>query len=238
MIKLSKQDTENLSRIQVLKAYCGLYKHFLWAIPIFIFITAFMLKEKYVLYESYWVSYIPLDDKIPFVPAFVVFYYAWFAVLGLTGFYHLFTDAKVFKRYMWALIIGFASIYVYNWVFPNGQNLRPSNVPFGFVDSYSLNADTFFGGLLSGIYSVDNNQNVLPSMHVYAGIIAVVSLFDTKRTRKWYVIAPVTVIVLFIFASTVFIKQHSALDIFTAFIPAAIVVPIVYVWIRRKQLSA
>ena len=52
------------------------YRHCLLLLYIPVYAVWFILLEKHVT-EHYWVSYVPLDDKIPFVPAFVLAYVMW-----------------------------------------------------------------------------------------------------------------------------------------------------------------
>ena len=85
-------------------------------------------------------------------------------------------------------------------VFPNAQNLRPADPGRGLS-----------GWILGKIYAADTNTNVLPSMHVVGCAGACMAAFDSRRLRKWR--WPMVVMGLLICASTVFVKQHSFLDV-------------------------
>ncbi len=90
------------------------------------YFVAFFLAEKYVT-SGYWVSYSPLDDKIPFVEEFVIFYLLWFPAVWCVGLYLLFREPDAFRRYIWFIMIGYTASLVIFFVFPNGQDLRPAS---------------------------------------------------------------------------------------------------------------
>ncbi|MDR2502644.1 MAG: hypothetical protein LBC78_05290 [Oscillospiraceae bacterium] len=191
--------------------------HVWWALFAPVFVAAFLLAERFIVYSDYWVSYIPLDDKIPFVPQFVVFYYLWFPTLFFPGLNMMLRDGPAFRRYILTLCIGFVGTLAFCIVFPNGQDLRPAALESGF-----------FHELVRGIYSADTNTNVLPSMHVLGVIAVLAGIIDSKTTRKWWIIAGMSVLTSLICSSTVLIKQHSILDVFAGIAYGLVVVSIVY----------
>jgi membrane-associated phospholipid phosphatase len=203
-------------------------RHIVWVSILPLILLAFFLAEKGVgAGADYFVSYTPLDDKIPFIPAFAAAYYLWYPTLFGAGLYLLFKAPDGFRRYMWFLGIGFLSAIVFCLLVPNGQNLRPER----------FEADTVFTRLVAFTYSVDTNTNVLPSMHIL-GIMAVVSaFFDTPALRRPWSLALILADAVLIALSTVFIKQHSALDIFAGLGFGAVVYVLVYVIIKRLQAA-
>ena len=62
------------------------------------------------------------------------------------------------------------------------------------------------------IYSADTNTNVFPSMHVAGALGAAEAFFRTDGLKKYRAVSVITAVL--ICASTVFIKQHSLLDVF------------------------
>jgi membrane-associated phospholipid phosphatase len=202
-------------------------RHIAWAGILPLILLAFFLTERCGADADYFVSYTPLDDKIPFIPAFVLPYFLWFPSLFGTGLYLMFKAPDGFRRYMWFLGIGFLSAILFCAVFPNGQNLRPARFETG----------TVFTRLVAFIYSVDTNTNVLPSMHIL-GIMAVVSaFFDVPALRRPRFLAAILTDAVLIALSTVFIKQHSVLDIYAGLGFGAAVYVLVYVVIKRKQIK-
>ena len=89
-------------------------------------------------------------------------------------------------------------------LFPNGQNLRP----------VSFREDSLFTRMVQAIYHVDTNTNVLPSFHVIGSFAVVSAVMNSASMRNRYFKAFMIITAVMICASTVFIKQHSVLDVF------------------------
>ncbi|MDR0812522.1 MAG: hypothetical protein LBO63_00740 [Oscillospiraceae bacterium] len=205
--------------------YVKRYRHFAWALIVAAFITLYLLAEANISYDKVYISYLPLDDLIPFVPQFVLLYFMWFAMIGFIGFWLLFTDKYAFRRYIWAITSGLAVSMVFCMIFPSAQNLRPD-----------LSAQTgVFEKMVFSLYGFDTSTNVLPSMHVVGMLVAVFAVLDsTLAKHRWFVAMYITLAV-FIVLSTVFIKQHSCLDIFAAFPFAAADYVVFYVFVKRRM---
>jgi membrane-associated phospholipid phosphatase len=202
------------------------YKHALWLLYLPVYFISFCLAEKYIT-SQYWVSYTPLDDKIPFIGEFVVAYIAWFPAIWGIGIFLLFFDSDAFKRYVWSIIIGYSFSLLVFFVFPNGQNLRP--------DSFSHS--DIFTDMVQAFYANDTNTNVLPSMHVIGASAVTFAVFDSKKLRKPWLCAASVILAILIDLSTVFIKQHSILDVWAGLAVSAVIYITVYIIIRRKQLK-
>lgn len=189
------------------------------------YLICFFLVERLVPSDcDYWVSYLPLDDKIPFLEGFVFPYCMWYPLLLFVGIWLMLRDVPQFKKYMHFLILGFGFTLVFCLVFPNGQNLRP--LPF--------ERQNFCTWLLGRLYAADTNTNVLPSMHVIGCAAAAAGAFSTRcGLRKWR--WPIAVLSLLICASTVFVKQHSILDMFAGI---AVSIPIYLILYVRKGKGA
>ncbi|HWR22328.1 MAG TPA: phosphatase PAP2 family protein [Feifaniaceae bacterium] len=158
--------------------------------------------ERYTA-PHYWISYLPLDDYIPFVDFFVVFYCMWYAYVIGTGFFLMFADVPVFCRFMRHMMIGLIASLLICFLFPNAQELRPD----------TFEKHTVFTAAVQAIYSADTNTNVLPSMHVvgaFAAAAAACKSAKFHKAMKWFM----AVLAVLICVSTVLIKQHSVLDLF------------------------
>ena len=123
------------------------------------------------------------------------------------------------KRYVWFMIAGFGFSMVFCVLFPNGQDLRPA----------AFAHENFFTWLLGRVYAADTNTNVLPSMHVIGCVAACCGVFRSKKLRCWRL--PILLAAILICLSTVFVKQHSILDIFAGF---AVCVPLWFLFYFRK----
>ena len=171
---------------------------------------------------DYWVSYCPLDDKIPFVEQFVLPYCMWYPFLFVVGLGLMLRDIPEMKRYVHFMIAGFGASMLFCVLFPNGQDLRPTEFA----------RDNLFTWLLGRVYSADTNTNVLPSMHIIGCVAGCIAVFRSAPLRRWRL--PVLSVAALISASTVLVKQHSILDIFAGL---AVCVPLWLIFYFRKPRS-
>ena len=184
------------------KALLNKYSHawvFLYA---FIYFPWFHWLEKNVT-TGYSLVSSPLDNYIPFVEFFIVPYLLWFAYMAVTCFYFFFTCREEFYKFTKMCIIGMTLFLIICTVFPNGLRLRPTVFP----------RDNIFVDLVRFIYSVDTPTNVLPSLHVYTSAVIAIFFSKSRLVRekpgmKYVLYAASGLIIL----STVFLKQHSVLD--------------------------
>mgnify|MGYP005965103605 CR=1 FL=1 len=87
------------------------------------------------------------------------------------------------------------------------------------------------------IYAADTNTNVLPSIHVIGSALVVFALFDTKcfKARRFaWMKAGAVLLAILITLATVFVKQHSVLDIYAGLIAC---IPL-YFLIYNKKMRA
>lgn len=197
---------------------------YLWYILVLpAFLVCFILQERFGSGE-YWASYIPLDDKIPFCEYFALPYVMWYPFMFGTGLFLLIRDHEGFKRYMTFIGIAFGITLLFCAVFPNGQDLRPAEFP----------RSNLFTAILGGLYSVDDNQNVLPSMHVLGSLAAAAGWYMSPAVKSRWIKSGTVILAVLISVSTVFVKQHSALDIFVALPIAVVLFIIIYKPKKRK----
>ena len=220
---MSSSLKKRIKRLSLLNSWFNQHGQYWLILYVPIYLTVFFLLEKYIA-SDYFVSYLPLDDKIPFCEYFIVFYCLWYPFLVLTGLYQLIKNADGFKRYMYFIMIGFSASMIICVIFPNGQNLRPDVFP----------RNNFFTWLVQQIYDVDTNTNVLPSMHVVGCIAACCSIINSNGIKKPWIKWGAVVLGVLISISTLFVKQHSVLDIIAAIILCIPIILIVYLP-RRKQ---
>ena len=76
--------------------------------------------------------------------------------------------------------------------------------------------------LVQRIYAADTNTNVLPSMHVIGCAALTLACFDSEPLRRRHLQWVMLPLGLVISMSTVFVKQHSILDVFVA-IPVCVI---------------
>ena len=212
-----------------IRTFLETYPHVWYLLIWIVYLMLFWLAE-HLIVDKYWVSYLPIDDKIPFCRFFIIPYCAWHPLLFLMTAYLFFTDAPAFKRFVVYIGLGFGGSILFCMLFPNGQDLRP--------ELSSLGRENFFTELVGMIYASDTNTNVCPSMHVIGSFAAMFSVFDCKRLRRtiWAPAVAVALTIL-ISASTVLVKQHSIVDVFWGVVASAVLFPIAYVLLRGKSNS-
>lgn len=170
----------------------------------FIYFPWFFILEQ-VVQDQYYLIECPLDRLIPFCEYFIVPYVFWFVyVAGSFLWFLLREEDTLFYKFAAVMFGGMTIALIIYTVFPNGIQLRPN------LDA----SKSIFTWMTSLIYRADTCTNVFPSLHVYTS--AVIAMFFAKSSlaaEKRYV-KPVTfVISSLIIISTVFLKQHSVLDV-------------------------
>lgn len=167
-----------------------------------IHLTWYLIDEA-LIRTNYHVMYCSLDDKIPFCEWFIFPYLAWFLYMLFPGLYFYRKDKPLFEKYVLLLEFGWFVCMFINTVFPNGQNLRPASYP-----------DNIAGRLVKLIQCADTPTNVFPSMHIVGDLAVAVALLKSKTLRKkiWLQIFSLLLCAA-IFLATMFLKQHSAVDV-------------------------
>lgn len=184
--------------------------------PVYMFF--FWLAESYT--ENYFhVINISLDDKIPFVEWFIFPYYLWFPFMALFFVLFFFRDKKEYIRMIALLYAGMTLFLIISFAYPNGLDLRPDEFP----------RDNAATRLVALLYQSDTPTNVFPSIHVFNTLGMLIAVWRSgkvlkKRWMKW----ATTGIGSLIICSTVFLKQHSMVDVIGAFVFAAILFLLVY----------
>lgn len=160
-----------------------------------------------------------LDKKIPFCEWFVIPYYSWYLCIAAILLYPLFRSKREFIRASLLLIGCMVLPMIFCTVCPNGidVSLRP--------DFESLGRDNIATRLVQLIYIADSPpRNVMPSMHVSVSWAMFFAILQSKLMLKKPIFKALSFIwCVAISLSTVFIKQHSILDVFAGIGTAVIV---------------
>lgn len=197
------------------------YKHGLVLIYFFFYMVWFTYLERTVT-TDFTPVYSRLDDFIPFMEIFIIPYFIWFIFIFITVAYFFFTSKQDFYKYCAFLFVGMTICLIIYTVWPNGHNLR--------VDIDTLGRSNIFTRVIASLYSIDTSTNVFPSIHVYNSIGAMIAIRKSERlqTIKWVQVTSF-ILTVSISMSTVFLKQHSILDVFGAIILSIIMYAIVYI---------
>ena len=190
--RLKKLNTPEFSHLKLLLGWVGYF-------------ALYFLTENLIPAEKCHPIHCGLDDIIPFCEWFLLPYVFWYALIVFSlGFFALY-DVDSFKKLQTFIIITQVVAMAVYILYPNCQNLRP--------DEFSR--DNFLTDCIGFLYAFDTNTGVCPSLHcAYSIGIASVWLKAKDVSKIWK--AFVVVAVILICLSTMFIKQHSAVDFFAA----------------------
>ena len=155
-----------------------------------------------------------LDDRIPNMAIFIYPYVSWFpyivvcAALAIKN-----LDDRQFKKAVLVLTTGMNIFMFISYVWPTGLDFRESIV-------YDLH--TLSGNLLKFVQTVDTPKSVFPSMHVYVTLVLQYTLEMQKKLVPAWEIWVGRVLAVLIVLSTMFTKQHSAVDVTAAIVMFAV----------------
>ncbi len=175
-----------------------------------VYFALYFLTENLIPVEKCHPVWCKLDDVFQFNEYFVIFYVFWYVLIVLSlGWFALY-NTEGFKNLSKYIIITQIVGMICYIIYPTRQDLRPE----------TFENENFFTWVLSIIYSFDTNTGVCPSLHcAYSFGIASVWLKEKQAWGWWKVF--VSVVVILICLSTMYVKQHSAVDVIAA-IPVGI----------------
>jgi membrane-associated phospholipid phosphatase len=194
-------------------------RHAWWSLCLPYIIFMFLLPERLVT-ADYWVSYVPLDDYIPFFPPFVVFYLPMVSHAFLYRPVAASQDGDGFRKYMLFMSLAYtlgAAIYI---LFPNGRTCaRPP-----------LRRGTYLPALSAGFTgSIRTRTSFRACMSSAASASPPPSMNEDHKAKVGQ--GPDGLLSLLVMLSTVFIKQHSVLDLAAGLVYGAMIYVIIYVFI-------
>lgn len=184
------------------------------------FTLDFTMKPKYIIHCA-------LDDAIPFCEYFAVFYFAWFPafLLALVG--YMIYNKRDFQQLWFIMFNGMTFCFIIYILLPNGLDLR--------VDLPNRNIFCF---LMNMVWKADAAVNVCPSIHVSSSVaVALVTarskLFEQHRIRQ----AAIILLMIMICISTMFVKQHSFIDVLCGIAVSLVLYAIAYYTNWRRILE-
>lgn len=174
-------------------------------LQIFIYIalvTIFLIEDDINLGGH--IIYCKLDDMIPFVPIFIIPYCLWFLLIAGTGII-FFLKSKIDLRKTFLSVnicmgIGLLAYFIY----PSCITIRPTTY-----------GKDIFSQAIKLLQEGDSPSSVCPSLHVAVcislctGIMNSICFKDNLKVKIFVIILS-----FFICISTLFIKQHSVIDVF------------------------
>lgn len=202
-----------------IKEFLNKYHHAWTVVYVLLYMPWFLYLEKTVT-TDYHLIHLPIDDKIPFCEYFIIPYFLWFAFVPAVMVYLLFYSRREFYEASAFLFIGMTVFLIICTVWPNGLNLRQDI-------SYKQN---ICSKIVEALYRTDTSTNVFPSIHVFNTLGCLIALLKSRGMKKHRTLKALSVILsVLIILSTMFLKQHSIVDVIGGFGLALIMYLIVYV---------
>ena len=195
------------------------YRHAWVFLYSFIYLSWYMYLERTIVTE-YHIMYTKIDDWIPFNEFFIIPYFIWFLYVAFMLMFLFFKDVDEFYRFGLYLTLGMSISLFICQIFPNGTNLRPTNLDHN---------KNIFTHLVAFIYKTDTPTNVFPSIHVFNSIATHVAIVRSKFFYNNMKVKVVSFIIMIsICLSTLFLKQHSFLDVVGATILSYVIYQLIY----------
>lgn len=165
----------------------------------------YFLTENLIPAENCHPVHCRLDDIIPFNELFLIPYVFWYLLIVISLLHFALYDPENFKRLQIFIIVTQVVAMAAYILYPTRQDLRPEVFP---RENLLTNGVAF-------LYAFDTNTGVCPSLHVAYSLGLASVWLKAKDTSCWWR-GFVVVAVVLICLSTMFIKQHSAVDVLMA----------------------
>lgn len=174
------------------------------AIPVIYFLfymICFLLLEEFVR-PKYWIAS-DLDAYIPFCAAFFIPYSAWFILVPGMFWYFYKREMESYVYLCRMMVVGLTICLAVYALFPNGQLLRRP-----------ITGDDLLSQLVILLRKTDTPTNVCPSIHVFMTVtIALAGARSRALRSQGHRQAALMALSALICMSTVFLKQHSVVDV-------------------------
>ncbi len=185
------------------------YKHF-FIVPVFFvfYMAVFHYVENRTGLQIHML-HSHLDTYIPFCEYFIIPYILWFFYIAFAVIYFglINKNRSEYYRLITSLGFGMTLFLIISLVFPNGHNLRP----------HYFERNNLFVRMVQYLYRIDTSTNVLPSIHVFNSVVVAIAVADSSsfKNRLWIVRCS-NLLAFLIVCSTVFLKQHTLIDVIAA----------------------
>lgn len=156
--------------------------------------------------RGYHIVHTTFDDMIPFCEYFIIPYLLWFPYMFVSVAYFIFFNKNKHEYYQltFNLMFGMTIFLIVSYIYPNMQLLRPEVFP----------RDNVFTRMVAWLYETDTPTNILPSIHVFNSLAIYMALASCESMKKHKGIkAGALVLTILIILSTMFLKQHSVIDV-------------------------
>ncbi len=177
------------------------------AIYMVIYMPTFFWVESLNPAGGFHIIHTAIDDMIPVVEVFIIPYALWLPYLVAGMIAIAIYSRPISRKTSYMLMAGMTLFIIISLVYPNALELRAA-IP---------DRQNIFMDWINYLHQIDTPTDVLPSLHVYDAIVVAAGLHLTFKDKKALLIAS-DVLAFLIVLSTMFIKQHSIIDVISAFI--------------------
>lgn len=211
------------------------YKHTWPLLYVFIYLPWFLLLEyKFPAdYPGLHIVHCPLDDMIPFCEWFVIPYLLWFLYIPAVFLFLFYHSKNEFYRICAYEFTGMTICLLIYTIFPNGLDLRLTEIEHGNI----------LTELVQFLYKSDTPTNVCPSIHVFATLSAHLCLIKSPHMKELKSRQKIKkfswVLTVLICLSTVFLKQHSVIDVICGILLSIVMYFITFkLWFKNTDFPA
>lgn len=170
-----------------------------------VFVLRYLLVENWNPAALYHPVRCAADDRIPFLELFLIPYVLWYICLAGVHIWLYRRRDPSFRMYTWYLMITMSISTAVFLLYPTCQELRLEVFP----------RDNLLTDAVKLLYRMDTNTNVCPSEHVIgsAGFFLAVCYAEGVGCRQKRLAAVAAILTG---SATVFLKQHSLVDVLAA----------------------
>ena len=186
------------------------------AIYMVVYMPTFFWVESLDHAGNFHIIHTAVDDMIPVIEVFIIPYAMWLPYLVAGMIAIAIRSRKLSRKTSYMLMAGMTLFIIISLVYPNMLELRAA-IP---------DRRNIFMDCINYLHSIDTPTDVLPSLHVYDAIVVAAGLHLTFRDKKVMLVLS-DILTALIVLSTMFIKQHSIIDVISAivmFIPVFIII--------------
>jgi len=181
-------------------------RHLLYLLFWPIFGIRYLLLENCQRAGGYYPVSCFLDEWIPFLEGFLIPYFLWHGCIIGMHIWLCCTDVPAFIGYSRYLIVSMSISTAIFLIWPTCQNLRPAVFPRENLLTEGVRL----------LYRLDTNTNVCPSEHVIGSVGFLLAALHCDRLRMPAKSIPIGAMAVLTASATVFLKQHSLVDVAAA----------------------
>ena len=191
------------------------HKYSLWLLYFVFYFPAFFLLESL---EVKFIISCPLDNAIPFCEWFIFPYFAWYIIMPGSLLLMMFKDREDFLHLCFLMFTGMTVSLLTYFIVPNGLNLRVGTIN-----------DNIAGDICRFLYAVDAPTNACPSIHVSSAVAIDMAIQKSKTFKNNIPIRVISFLMMVLIClSTMFVKQHSFVDVVAGVLLSVVLYIIAY----------